>query len=152
VVVDKTATTIPLHKVREYITMASPLTSPRRDGWRMEHIKILSREDAFATAMSTFISNIATGDVPATTADYLASAMLVALLKKSEVDIHALRELLGPDFVLPIRPLDMAGLFVKLLARNCVLSGIKDDIVEVTSLGQFIVGCKGGCESLQWAL
>jgi hypothetical protein len=127
VVVDMTATTIMLNKVRECIAAASPLTSPHRDGWRMEHLEILSRDDAFATALATFISNIAIGDVPATTADYLALATLVALLKKSEVDIHALRELLGPYFFLPIRPLAMACVFVK-LACNCVLSGIKDDI------------------------
>jgi hypothetical protein len=97
----------------------------------MEHLEILSRDDNFATAMATFISYNATGDVPATTADYLASATLVALLNKSEEDIHALRELFGPDFVLPIHPLARACVFVK-LAYNCVLSGIKDDIAEVT--------------------
>jgi len=97
----------------------------------MEHLELLSRDDAFATAMATFTSNIASGDVPATTADYLASATLVPLLKKSEEDIHLLREMLGPDFVLPIRPLAMACMFVK-LACNCVLSGINDDIAEVT--------------------
>jgi len=73
VVVDNTATTIPLDKVRECIAAAPHLTSPHMDGWRMEHLEILSRDDAFATALAAFISNIATGDVPATTADYLAS-------------------------------------------------------------------------------
>ena len=142
-----TATTIMLNKVRECIAAASPLTSPHRDGWRMEHLETLSRDDAFAMALATFISNIATGDVPVTTADYLASATLVALLKKSEDDIHALRELLRPDFVLPIRPLAMACVFVK-LACNCVLSGIMDDIAAVTGPCHFAVGCKGEGESL----
>ena len=102
-------------------------------------------------AMTTFISNVANGDVPATTGDYLASATLVALLKKSEEDIHALRELLGPNFVLSIRSMAMACVFV-MLACNFVLSGIKDDIAKVTGPGQFMVGCKGRCESLQWVL
>jgi len=132
VVVDKTKTTIPLDMVSECIAAESPLTSPHRDGWRREHLELLSRDDAFATAMTTSISNIATGEFCATTADYLASATLVALLKKSEEDIHALQELLGLDFVLPIRLLAMACVFVK-LACYCVLSGIKDDIAEVTS-------------------
>ena len=81
--------------------------------------------------MYSSASNIAIGDVPTTTADYLASATLVTLLKKSKEDTLALRELLGPDFVFPIRALAMACVFVK-LACNCVLSGIKDDIAKVT--------------------
>jgi hypothetical protein len=77
--------------------------------------------------------------------------MLVALLKKDEDDIHALRTLLGLDFVLPIRPLALACVFVN-LACNCMLMGIKDDIANVTGPCQLAVGCKGGCESLQWAI
>ncbi len=83
--------------------------------------------------------------------DYLASLTLVALLKKSEEDIQAMRALLGPDCVLPIRPLAIACVFVK-LACICMLSGIKDDIANVTGPCQLAVGCKGGCESLQWAI
>jgi len=63
----------------------------------MEHLEALSRDDAFASDLATFISNIASGEVPTTTADYFASATLVALLKKNEDDIKALRELLGPE-------------------------------------------------------
>jgi len=69
--------------------------------------------------------------------------MLGALLKKNEEDIMKLRELFRPDFVLPIRPLAMVYVFVKLACN------IKDDIVDVTGPGQIVVGCKGGCESLQ---
>ena len=98
--------------------------------------------------MATFTFNIATEYVAATTADYLALATLVALLKKSEVDIHALWELLGPDFVPPIRPLAMACVFVK-LACKCVMSGIKYDIAKVSGPWQFAMGCKGGFDSLQ---
>ncbi len=54
---------------------------------------------------------------------------------------------MGPDFVLPKSPLAMVYVFVK-LACNCMLSGIKDDIADVTCPCQFAVGCKGGCESL----
>jgi hypothetical protein len=75
----------------------------------------------------------------------------VALLKKNADDIKALRELMGPDFVLPIRTLAMACVFVK-LACNCMLFGIKDDIADFIGPCQFAVGCKGGCESLQWAM
>ena len=108
-VVDTSASTIPVAKVRECIATAPPsLTSPHRDGWRKEQMETLSRNDAFATSLATFISNSATGDVTATTADCLAFATLVSRLEKNEEDIHALRELIGPDFVLPIRPLAMA--------------------------------------------
>ena len=117
----------------------------------MEHLEALSRDEAFATTHATFISNIATGNVPSVTADYLASATLVALLKKSKEDTQALRDLLGPSFILPIRPLAMACVFVKMRC-NCTLTDIKDDIADVTGPTQFAVGCKGGCESLQWAL
>jgi hypothetical protein len=113
----------------------------------MEHMEALSRVDAFATALATFISNIAIGDVPATTADYLATATLAALLKKCEECIYVLRELLGPNFVLPIRPLAIACVFLK-LACNCVLARIKDDIADIAGPCRFTVGCKGGCEPL----
>jgi len=53
----------------------------------MEHLEVLARDDAFAAALAIFISNIASGNVPTATADYLASATLVALLKKNEEDI-----------------------------------------------------------------
>jgi hypothetical protein len=110
----------------------------------MEHLEALSRDDAFASALATLIvSNIASGDVPTTTAHYFASATLVALLKKNEDDIKTLRELLGPNFVLPIRPLAMACVFLK-MACNCMLFCIKDDIADVTCPCQFAVGCKGG--------
>ncbi len=52
----------------------------------MERLEALSRDDAFATVLATFISNIAKGNFPPVTADYLASTTLVALLKKSEED------------------------------------------------------------------
>jgi len=62
-----------------------PLTSRHKDGWKLNtYLEALSRDDAFATALATFISNIDIGDVPATTADYLASATLVALLNEEE--------------------------------------------------------------------
>ena len=112
----------------------------------MEHLEAMARDDAFATALTIFTSKIASGDVPTSTAHYLASATLVALLKKNEEDTHAMRALLGPEFVLPIRPLAMACVFVK-LACNYMLSGIKEDIADVAGPSQFTVGCKGGCES-----
>ena len=92
---------------------------------------LISRDETFAGTLATFISNIARGNVPSVTADNLASATLVALLKKSEEDTHALRDLLGPSFALPIRPLTMARVFVK-LACKCTLSSMKDDIADDT--------------------
>ena len=148
---DAASITIHVDKVRECIAAAPPLTSPNRDGWRMEHLEALARDDAFATALAIFTSNIVSGDGPTSTADYIAFAALVALLKKNLEDIHTMRALLGPDFVLSIRPLAMACVFVK-LACNCMLSGIKDNIEDVTGPSQFAVGCKGGCESLQWTI
>ena len=61
----------------------------------MEHLEVMARDDAFAGVLAVFISNIASGDVPPETADYFASATLVALVKKNEEDIYALRELHG---------------------------------------------------------
>ncbi len=95
-------------------------------------MEALPRDEAFTAAIATIISNIATGNVHDVTADYLESPTLVALLKKSEEDTQALRDLLlGPSFVLPIHPLAMASVIVK-LACNFTLSGIKDDIADVT--------------------
>ena len=69
VVADRRSTNIKVAKVRECIADAPPLTSPHRDGWRMEHLGALSRDDALASALATLISNIASVDVPTTTAD-----------------------------------------------------------------------------------
>jgi hypothetical protein len=67
------APNIAVDKMRECIAAAPPLTSPHRDGWsRMEHQEALSRDETFAATLATFISNIARGDVPSITADYLA--------------------------------------------------------------------------------
>ena len=104
VIRDEAPNTIHVEKVRECIAAAPSLASPHMDGWRMEHLEALSRDDAFAAALASFISNIASADVPTATANYLASATLVALLKKNEEDIQAMRALLGPDFVLPYSP------------------------------------------------
>ena len=42
------------------------------DGWRMKHLEAFAKDDAFAVALSTFITNISIGDIPFTTADCLA--------------------------------------------------------------------------------
>jgi hypothetical protein len=105
----------------------------------MEHLEDFARGGAFASITSTFITNISIGDIPATTASYLALETLVALLKKNTEEILALRDLMGPDFILPIRPLAMACVFVE-LASNYDRTGIKDDIAEGTRHGQFAVG------------
>ena len=70
---DRPSTTITVDKVRVCIAAAPPLTSPHRDGWRMEHLEALSRDMGVATALATFISNIASGDVPTSTTDYSAA-------------------------------------------------------------------------------
>ncbi len=73
----------------------------------MGHLEAFARKEAFASVLSIFITNISTGDNPSSTADCLASVALMALLKKNEEETQVLRELIGPDFVLPIRPLAM---------------------------------------------
>jgi hypothetical protein len=117
----------------------------------MEHLEAFARDEAFAAVLAVFITNVATAIIPSSTSDYLAAATMVALLKKNEEDTQALRELMGPNFVLPIMPRAMTCVFVK-PACNCVISGIKDNIAEVNGPCQYDVGCKEGCESLQWAL
>ena len=74
----------------------------------MEHLEAFARDEAFDAVLAVLITNVATANIPSSTADDLASATLVALLKKNEEDTQALRELMGPNFVLPIRPLAMA--------------------------------------------
>jgi hypothetical protein len=69
-------------------------------------------------------------------ANFLASATLVMVMKKSEADTLALRERIGAAFVLPFQPLAMACVFVKLTC-NSELVDIKEDIAEVTSPCQF---------------
>jgi hypothetical protein len=41
--------------------------------------------------LAVFITNVATANIPSSTADYLASATLVALMKKNEEDTQAHR-------------------------------------------------------------
>jgi hypothetical protein len=38
----------------------------------MDHLEALSRDETFAATLATFISNIARGNVPSVTANYLA--------------------------------------------------------------------------------
>jgi hypothetical protein len=97
----------------------------------MKHLEAFARDEDFVAVLAVFITNAATANIPSSTADYLASAILVARMKKNEEDTQALRELMGPNFGLPINPLAMACVFVKLTC-NCVISGIKDDFAEVT--------------------
>ena len=83
----------------------------------MEHLKAIVNKEAFATALAVFITSISTSDIPSAIVDYLASATLVALLKKNEEETQALRELMVPDFILPIRPLVMSCIFVILACK-----------------------------------
>ena len=96
----------------------------------MEHLEAFARDETFVVVLTVFITNVVTANIPSHVADYLALATLKALLKKNEEDTQALMELMGPNFVLPIRPLAMTCVFVK-SACNCVISSIKDDIAEV---------------------
>jgi hypothetical protein len=89
----------------------------------MDHLEAFTRDEAFAAVLAVFIINVATANTSSSITDYMASETLVALLKKNAEDTQALRELMGPDFVLSMRPLAMACVFVK-LACNCVISGI----------------------------
>jgi hypothetical protein len=84
--VDRATATIYVDKVRECIATTPPLTSPHRDGWRTESLEALARDEAFVVVLAVFITNVATANIPSSTADYLASATLVALLKKNEED------------------------------------------------------------------
>jgi len=109
----------------------------------MEHVEAFAKDEAFATALTVFITNISIGNIPSATTDYLASATLVALLKKNEEVTQALRELMGHNIVFSIRALVMSCVFVK-LACKCVMSVIKDDIMKVMGPCKFAVGSKGG--------
>jgi len=106
------APNIGVDKVRECIAAALPVTSPHRDGWRMEHLEALARDHAFAATLATFISNIATRNVPSVTADYLTSATIVALLKKSEEDTQAFVAIVADPRLQCILPLyDMSNTY-----------------------------------------
>ena len=94
-------------------------------------MEAFARDQAFASVLAVFITNVVTAKIPSSIADYMASATLVAFLKKNEEDTQELRELMRPDFNLPIRPTAIVCVFVK-LACNCLLSRSKDDIAEVT--------------------
>ncbi len=73
------------------------------------------------------------------------------LLKKEANEMEQLRRTMGDVFVQPSRPLASSCIMVK-LACNLNLLLVEKDIAIIT-IGpeQFVVGCKWGCESLQWA-
>jgi len=98
---------VTLANMRDYIATAPPLSSPHKDGWRVEHLVPLAADSTCGEALAAFMTTIARGDVSNKIADLLSSATLVILLKKDAETMDAMKETLGPAYVQPQLPLDM---------------------------------------------
>ena len=102
-------------------------------------------------ALTNMIGALAAGDVTDATCDLLSSTTLVALFKKSDAEIEALKEKKGAEYRQPQRPLGMGSAIPK-LAANCVLKFIEPAIEMIAGADQFAVNTKGGYVTEQWIL
>jgi hypothetical protein len=72
---------VTLALLRECIDAIPPLWTPRKDGWRNEHLCELVRAHACGDALATLMTIVVTCDVPAKMAGILSFATLIVMLK-----------------------------------------------------------------------
>jgi hypothetical protein len=75
--------TITLDMVKECLASVTPLTTPHRDGWRVEHLLALCGDQACEAPITDLAGSLAAGDVTDFTGDLMSSVTLVVLLKKT---------------------------------------------------------------------
>jgi hypothetical protein len=108
--------------LRTCIAAASPLSSPHKDGWRLENFIPLVADPYCGEALATFMTVIVKGDVSKKIANPLSSATLAILLKKDAETIEEMKRVLGDAYVQPQRPLGMGSSLVKLASNSTLLS------------------------------
>ncbi len=138
----------PLETLRTCLVADPPLSSPHKDGWRIEHLSQLAPDDAYGEALASLATSIIQGDVSDKISHLLSSVTLVVLLKKDAETMDAMKQAQGLAYLHPQRPLGMGSTFVK-LASNCALHLIRGAMGLAVGPTQFSVETKGGCDLVQ---
>jgi hypothetical protein len=121
---ESNAVTITLEDVYKCLGEVAPLTTPRNDGWRAEHLLALCKDAGCGAAFTDVIAALAAEDVTDNTCDLLSSAALVVLLKKTEEEMEALKLRQGQLYMQSQRPLGMGSNIPK-IAANCIFAKVQ---------------------------
>jgi len=77
------ALTITHEDVYKCMSKVAALTTPHKDGWRVEHLLAVCKDADCGASCTDVIAALAAGDVTDDTCDLLSSTILVVLLKKT---------------------------------------------------------------------
>ena len=119
--------TVTVESLRYVLSKSPRRSAPHRDGWRSEHLRAAAADDRCARAMAGVFTRISGADVPPSTKLFLGSATLVALMKKDDSEVRAMRDEQGGDFRLPVRPIAFGTVLVR-VAALCALYAVRADI------------------------
>ena len=114
------AINVSLDNLRACLAAAPPLSSPHKDGWRVEHLTSLVVDPACGEALTSLMTTLAKGDVFDKIAILVSYATLVILLKKDAETMAHVKLLQGKAYLQPQMPLCMGSTLVK-VASNCAL-------------------------------
>ena len=137
--------------LRTCIATVPPLSTPRNDGWCVEHLISLVADQSCGEALATFTTIVIRRDVSNKITDLLSSETLVILLKKDADTMAVMKEALGVDYLRTQRPLGMGSTLVK-IASNCALLLLRGSLGVAVEPSQFSVETKKGYDLIQWAL
>jgi hypothetical protein len=90
---------VSLDTLRTCIAAAAPLSSPHKDGWRVEHMAPLAVDQARGEALAAFMMTVRRGEVSMKVANLLSSATLAILLKNDADTMAAMKEALGENYL-----------------------------------------------------
>ena len=90
---------VTLYTLRTCIAASPPLSSPHKDGWRVEQFIPLVVDPDCGEALAAFMTVIVKGDVSQKIANLLSSATLVILLKKDAETMEEMKCVLGDAYV-----------------------------------------------------
>ena len=142
------SSTVTLDMVMKCLSSVAPLTTPTKDGLRVEHLLSPCADQDCAATFTDMVAVLAASDGTDNTSDLLSSTTLVVLLKKLEAEMEALRRKQGPAYRETQRPLGM-GSTVPKIAANCVLEKMQPAVGATSGAHHFAVNTKGGCDMVQ---
>ena len=136
---------VTLDTLRTFIAMAPPLSTPHKDGWRVEYMVPLVANQSCGEALATLTTTRIRVDVSNKIADLLSSATLVILLKKDDDTKSAMKEAFGVGYLQPHRPLGTGSNLVK-IASNYALLLLRGSLGAASGPSHFTVETKGVCD------
>jgi len=142
---------VALDTLRFVLAVSLHLSSPHRDGWRVEYLTSIASDHACGEALASLMTTLIKGDVSDKIADLLSSAILVILLKKYAETMAQMKLLQGDAYLQPHRPLGMGSTLVK-VASNCPLHLLNSCLGPAVGSTQFYLETKGGCDHIHLAL